>query len=326
MKEQEILLDVTELSVKFHTREGVVHAVENVNFTLNKGEILALVGESGCGKSVTANTIMGLIGRKKHEKVSGSVSFHGDDLLKKSERQMQRIRGNQISMIFQDPMTSLDPLMQIGAQVGEVLEIHEPIKKKNAVEKAVEMLKTVGIPSAADRAKDYPYQFSGGMRQRSIIAASMMCSPEMIIADEPTTALDVTIQAQILKLLAKLRRERNVAILLITHDLGVVAELCDRVAVMYAGEIVETAPVKELYANPCHPYTKGLMDCLPVLGSRKRLEPIPGQPPKLISPPPGCKFKDRCKYACEGCEKPQSLAETGEGHRTACWKWRECHE
>lgn len=326
MKEQEILLDVTDLSVKFHTREGVVHAVENVNFTLNKGEILALVGESGCGKSVTANTIMGLTGRKKHEEINGSVCFHGDDLLKKTERQMQKIRGNQISMIFQDPMTSLDPLMQIGAQVGEALEIHQPVKKKSALEKAVEMLKMVGIPSAGERAKDYPYQFSGGMRQRSIIAASLMCSPELIIADEPTTALDVTIQAQILKLLGELRQKMNVAILLITHDLGVVAEICDRVAVMYAGEIVETAPVKELYANPSHPYTRGLLRCLPVLGSRDRLEPIPGQPPKLISPPEGCKFKDRCRYAAKGCEKPQRLVETGENHKTACWKWRECDE
>lgn len=324
MAEREKLLDVRELSVRFHTREGAVHAVNNVNFTLHRGEILALVGESGCGKSVTANTVMGLIGKKKHEEVRGNVSFHGENLLEKTERQMQRVRGNRIAMIFQDPMTSLDPVMQVGVQVGEVLEIHQHMKKQTAVEKAVEMLDKVGIPSAKERAKDYPYQFSGGMRQRSIIASSLMCSPELLIADEPTTALDVTIQAQILKLLAELREQMNVTILLITHDLGVVAEVCDRVAVMYAGEIVETAPVEALYKKPCHPYTRGLLKCLPVLGSRVRLDPIPGQPPKLINPPPGCRFKDRCKYACDGCGKAQQLTEMEAGHLVACWKWREC--
>lgn len=322
--EREILLEVKDLNVRFHTREGVVHAVNNVNFTLNHGEILALVGESGCGKSVTANTLMGLTGKKKHEEIRGKILFQGEDLLEKTERQMQQVRGNKISMIFQDPMTSLDPLMQVGAQVGEVLEIHQHIKKKPALQKAIEMLLKVGIPSAEERAKDYPHQFSGGMRQRSIIASSLMCNPRLLIADEPTTALDVTIQAQILKLLVELRQQMDVSILMITHDLGVVAGMCDRVAVMYSGEIVETAPADILFKRPCHPYTRGLMKCLPVLGSRQRPEPIPGQPPRLTGSRKGCSFRERCRYACDGCEKEQRLEELDNGHMAACWKWREC--
>lgn len=326
------LLEVKDLQVEFHMRQGTMYAVRGVNFSLRKGEILGLVGESGCGKSVTANTILGLIGKARHEKVSGKILFHGNDILKETEKEQQKLRGNKISMIFQDPMTALDPVAKVGRQVGETLEIHRKKSKKEAFEAAVRQLVRVGIPSANERAKDYPFQFSGGMRQRAVIASSLMCKPEILIADEPTTALDVTIQAQILDLLRELREKNDVAIILITHDMGVVAELCDTVAVMYAGEIVEKAPVKDLFENPLHPYTKGLLRCIPVPGRQEKLIPIPGHPPKLYEKRPGCKFAPRCPGYAEGkCDGDNPLTEAAPEHFAACWRTQavqkgECHE
>ena len=312
------LLEVKDLKVSFRTRQGVMHAVRGVNFTLEQGEILGIVGESGCGKSVTANTILGMIGDKKHEQVEGKILYHGKDLLSLSDRERQKLRGDRISMIFQDPMTSLNPVIKVGKQVGEVLEIHQKLPRKQALKRAIAQLAEVGIPSAEERADSYPFQFSGGMRQRAIIASSLMCEPEILIADEPTTALDVTIQAQILNLLLDLRERRGISILLITHDLGVVAEVCDSVAVMYAGEIVEKASVDDLFTHPRHPYTKGLLHCIPALGSKERLIPIPGQPPKLYEETPGCKFAERCPYRSEACGGQASLREITPGHFVSC--------
>jgi len=320
MRENKVVLDVQDLRVSFKTRRGMVHAVNGVSFTLHQGEIMALVGESGCGKSVTVNAVMGLVGKKKHELVQGRVDFAGQDLLIKPEKEMKHIRGNRIAMIFQDPMTSLNPVIPVGKQVAEPGIIHKNLTPSRAWEDAVAMLGRVGIPTPALRARQYPFQFSGGMRQRSIIAMSLMCDPEILIADEPTTALDVTIQAQILKLLLELRGNTDVSILLITHDLGVVAETCDTVAVMYAGEIVEQAGVADLFSAPYHPYTAGLMNCLPKLGMDKRMRPIPGQPPVLTGLEPGCKFRNRCAYAEPQCAGDQALRRVAENHFCSCWK------
>ena len=320
MQDRAELLTVKNLKVSFQTRQGNVEAVRDVNFTLHQGEILALVGESGCGKSVTANSIMGLIGRRRNEKAEGEVLFGGQNLLEMSERALRKLRGNRISMIFQDPMTSLNPVRRVGGQLAEVSRMHEQTPRQGALDKAVEMLRRAGIPAPERRVHDYPFQFSGGMRQRSIIAMSLMCKPEILIADEPTTALDVTIQAQVLELLQELRDQSGVAILLITHDLAVVAETCDSVAVMYAGEVVERAPVEKLFRNPTHPYTMGLLDCLPVLGKQERLQPIPGQLPSLIDPPAGCKFAPRCAHACERCNAAPPMTEMEADHFVACWR------
>jgi oligopeptide/dipeptide ABC transporter ATP-binding protein len=281
--------------------------------------MMALVGESGCGKSVTAQAIMGLIGRKAGERVEGEIRFKGENLLEKSQEEWCRIRGSEIAMVLQDPMTSLNPVHRIGRQVGEVLELHRKGSRSAAWSAAVEMLGKVGISSPEVRAKQYPHQFSGGMRQRSVIAAAFIGRPELLIADEPTTALDVTIQAQILDLMRDLREQTKAAILLITHDLGVVAETCDTVSVMYAGRIVEQAPVQSLFASPRHPYTQGLLASLPKPEGGEALTPIPGQPPDLSNLPPGCAFADRCPHVMERCRIDRPPLRSVGGHRVSCW-------
>jgi len=313
------ILEVKGLRCSFDTRRGTVRAVDGVDFQVRKGEMMALVGESGCGKSVTAQAIMGLIGRKSGERVEGEIRFKGENLLEKSEEEWCRIRGNAISMVLQDPMTSLNPSHRVGRQVGEVLELHRNRSRAAAWSAAVEMLGKVGISSPEVRAKQYPHQFSGGMRQRSVIAAAFIGQPELLIADEPTTALDVTIQAQILDLMRDLREQTKAAILLITHDLGVVAETCDTVSVMYAGRIMEQAPVKSLFASPRHPYTRGLLASLPKPEGEKDLTPIPGQPPDLTDPPPGCPFSDRCPHVVDRCRIDRPSLRSVGGHRVACW-------
>jgi oligopeptide/dipeptide ABC transporter ATP-binding protein len=316
----EIVLDVKNLKCHFSTRKGLVKAVDGVNFQVKKGEILAIVGESGCGKSVTSQAIMRLIGSKKNEKVEGEIQFLGGNLLELSEEAMRKLRGNRISMIFQDPMTSLNPAYKVGAQIAEVAQIHEKKPRKSAWASAVEMLRKVGIPAPQTRASDYPHQFSGGMRQRGVIAMALTSNPELLIADEPTTALDVTIQAQILDLMKQLRDELGTSIVLITHDLGVVAEICDSVAVMYAGRIVEQASVEQLFSAPKHPYTKGLLASIPKPGQRDRLQPIEGQPPNLYDLPAGCPFAARCPQAMAVCGEEMPKLTVFEGnHRAACW-------
>jgi oligopeptide transport system ATP-binding protein len=313
------LLNISDLHVRFRTREGAVQAVDGVSFTVRKGEILGIVGESGCGKSVTARAIMRLIGDAKNEEVSGRIELEGEDLLRKSEKEMTRLRGRKMAMIFQDPMTSLNPVFPVGAQIAEGPRWHERLSTRAARRRAVEMLASVGIPAPEDRAGQYPHEFSGGMRQRAVIATALSCSPDLLIADEPTTALDVTIQAQILDLLRELRDRTGAGMIFITHDLGVVAELCDRVAVMYAGSIIEEASVSELFRSPHHPYTKGLLNSLPVLGRKDRIKPIEGRPPDLSRLPVGCRFADRCPFVFDKCAQLPPLKELGRGHRSACW-------
>ncbi len=316
----EVVIEVKDLRTHFKTRKGLVKAVDGVNFKVHKGEILALVGESGCGKSVTCMTIMGLIGKKKSEIVEGNILFKGKDITNISHEDRRKLRGKNMSIIFQDPMTSLNPVYTVGTQIAEMPLIHEKKDKKTALKIAVDMLKKVGIPSPKSRANQYPHQFSGGMRQRGVIGMSLACNPELLIADEPTTALDVTIQAQILDLIRKLRDDTNSAIIMITHDLGVVAEISDSVGVMYAGILVEKAPVKKLFANPMHPYTKGLLASIPKPGSKERLKTIDGQPPDLHSIPNGCRFSPRCPYALDKCkDKKPHLIEIEKDHYVACW-------
>jgi len=316
------LLDVRDLEVRFFTRDGVVHAVNGVSFQLNEGETLGIVGESGSGKSVTMLSILRLIPQPPGRITRGEVLFQGVDLLKLDEADIRRIRGSKIAMVFQDPMTSLNPVLTIGRQITEVLETHLNMSPREARRRAVELLRMVGIPNAEERLNDYPHQFSGGMRQRVMIAMALACHPQILIADEPTTALDVTIQAQIIDLVKRLRDELGMAIIWITHDLGVVAGLAHRVAVMYAGFIVEEAPVLELYHNPRHPYTLGLLGSLPRLDrrERRRLVSIDGMPPDLLGLPPGCPFAPRCPYAFDRCwaENPR-LEEIAPQHRIACW-------
>jgi oligopeptide transport system ATP-binding protein len=320
------LLEVCDLQTRFYTRAGVVRAVDGVSFELHPGETLGIVGESGCGKSVTALSLMRLVpppGRI----AGGQVLLHEQartrDLLTLSEREVRDIRGNVISMIFQDPMTSLNPVLTIGYQIAEPLIVHRGMSADAARRRTVELLEEVGIPAARDRLNNYPHQFSGGMRQRVMIAMAMACQPRLLIADEPTTALDVTIQAQILDLIMRLNEEFGTAVILITHDLGVVAELCRRVIVLYAGQIIENAPTEVLYSRPNHPYTSGLMRSVPRLGPdvKRRLVSIRGMPPDLVAPPPGCRFRPRCSRAQIKCqEQPELVAVEDEpDHRVACF-------
>jgi peptide/nickel transport system permease protein len=305
----EPLLDVRDLRTEFHTDDGVVKAVDGVSFRVEPGQVLGIVGESGSGKSVTCLTLMGL-NDSKIAKSSGEVLFRGEDLLKASSARLREIRGDEIAMIFQDPMTSLNPVHRIGRQLAEAVKLHNDVTTKQAYARGLELLKAVGIPRAERRIDDYPHQFSGGMRQRVMIAMALVNDPDLIIADEPTTALDVTVQAQILALLDDLRRERDLALVFITHDFGVVAQLCDRVAVMYAGRIVETGRTAEVLERPRHPYTSRLIDCVPQLGAgRRRLAAIPGPPPPADALPPGCAFAPRCPRARADCREGEVALE-----------------
>ncbi|HBF36423.1 MAG TPA: peptide ABC transporter ATP-binding protein [Firmicutes bacterium] len=317
------LLDVKDLKTSFYTYAGEVKAVDGVSFQLDAGEALAIVGESGCGKSVTALSIMGLV-QDPGKIVNGQICLNGRDLTLASNKELCGVRGNEIGMIFQDPLTSLNPVLSIEQQMIESLMLHQKLSKRQAITRGIELLKMVGIPAAEDRFYQYPHQFSGGMRQRVMIAMAMACGPKILIADEPTTALDVTIQAQILELMKGVRKSLNTAIVLITHDLGVVAGLCQRVLVMYAGKIVERAPIEDLYYRPKHPYTWGLLGALPRLDAednqKRKLTPIWGKPPDLLAPPPGCRFAPRCQYAMKICERevPPDFEITPQ-HQAACW-------
>ncbi|KGP74613.1 ABC transporter ATP-binding protein [Pontibacillus yanchengensis] len=317
----EKILEVNDLHVSFQTYGGEVKAVRGVSFDLHKGETLAIVGESGCGKSVTANSIMKLIPSPPGKIANGSIYFKGRDLTRLSEKAIRDIRGVDISMIFQDPMTALNPTLTIGNQLTEGIKQHQNITSKEAKTKAIDMLNLVGIPNPEERMKQYPHQFSGGMRQRIVIAMALICEPELLIADEPTTALDVTIQAQILQLFNKIQQETGVSIILITHDLGVVAKIADRIAVMYAGKVIEVGTRKEIFYTPQHPYTQGLLNSVPRLDKRKeKLVPIDGTPPDLFAPPQGCPFTARCPKAMEVCGKVYPIhSELSNTHEVDCW-------
>jgi len=315
------LVEFRNLKTFFYTSEGVVKAVNDVSFSIREGETVCVVGESGCGKSVTALSLMRLIQSPPGKIEGGEIIFDGRDVLKLSETEMRKIRGNEIGMVFQEPMTSLNPVLTIGEQIMEPLMVHKLMNKKEAWNKAVELIKQVGIPRAEQIMTSYPHELSGGMRQRIMIAIALSCDPKLLIADEPTTALDVTIQAQILDLLRKIKQERNMALMLITHDLGIVAEMADYVVVMYAGKVIEEAQVKELFKNPKHPYTRGLLKAKPIIGQRKeRLDTIPGQVPNPIGLGDYCYFSDRCEFAMEVCRQqiPQLTADE-KGHKVACW-------
>lgn len=318
----ENLLEVRDLHVSFDTYSGEIQAVRGVSFNLKKKETLAIVGESGCGKSVTAQTLMRLIPEPPSRIKRGEILFDGQDLTSLTEKEMQQVRGSEMAMIFQDPMTSLNPTMTIGMQLEEGLIKHHKVSRSKATEWAIDMLRLVGIPSPESRRKQYPHQFSGGMRQRAMIAIALSCSPKLLIADEPTTALDVTIQAQIIELMKDLQLRLGTSIMLITHDLGVVAEIADRIVVMYAGKVVETGTVDEIFYRPRHPYTWGLLTSMPRLDQHRNRElvPIVGTPPNLIAPPSGCPFAARCKYAMKICQQlmPEST-NLSSSHHVSCW-------
>jgi oligopeptide/dipeptide ABC transporter ATP-binding protein len=316
------LLQVDDLSVHFATEDGMVHAVDGVSFELERGEVLGIVGESGSGKSVTAMTIMGLT-RGVNAKFGGSVKYLGKDLLAISDAEMQNYRGNEIGMIFQDPMTSLNPVYRVGEQIVEAIQAHEQVDRRNARKRSVELLKQVGIPNPETRVDDFPHQFSGGMRQRAMIAMALSCNPAILIADEPTTALDVTIQAQIIELIGRLKNDFDSAVIMITHDLGVVADIADEILVMYAGRVVERAATRDLFYDPQMPYTWGLLGSIPRLDRPRpeRLYSIQGAPPSVINAPPGCKFRPRCPHAFEKCVEEPGLVQRVEtpGHLDRCW-------
>ncbi len=321
MKEAAKLLEVNNLKTYFYPPEGVARAVDGISFHVNKGETLGIVGESGCGKSVTSLSIIGLVPRPRGKIVSGEVFLDGEDLLKKQERQMQKIRGDRISMVFQEPMTCLNPVFSVGDQIAEVYQLHQKISRKQAMAKAVEMLKLVGIPMPERRIKEFPHQLSGGMRQRIMIAIALACSPSLLIADEPTTALDVTIQAQILTLMKDLKDRLGMAIIFITHDLGVIAEMAERVVVMYAGKIVEEAISRDLFEDPLHPYTLSLLKSVPTVDKKqKALFVIPGNVPDPLSFPSGCRFHNRCYAAFDLCKTDDPpLVQVGTNRRVSCW-------
>ncbi len=314
------LLSVRELKTSFFTHVGEVKAVRGISFDVNEGEVLGIVGESGSGKSVTSLSIMGLL-QYPGRVVDGEILLNGEDILTYSKDQMRKVRGKEIAMIFQDPMTSLNPVYTIGNQVMEMILEHEKMTKREARARAIEMLKLVGIPAAEKRIDSYPHEFSGGMRQRVMIALALSCNPKLLIADEPTTALDVTIQAQILNLIKKLNKQFGMTTMLITHDLGVVATVCDKVAVMYGGLIMEYGTVDEIFYHPRHPYTMGLLGSIPHVdgGEKRRLIPIDGTPPDLINPPKGCPFSTRCKYCMNVCTQEQPPYFEEDKHRTMCW-------
>jgi len=316
-------LEIRGLKTHFKTDDGWLHAVDGVDLSIDRGETVGVVGESGCGKSVTAKTVMKLIDMPPGKIVAGQVLWKGRDLVPLGPEEMQKIRAKEIAIIFQEPMTSLNPVFTVGEQISESLRLHDGLSRKDALDRAVEMLKLVRIPTPERRINDYPHQFSGGMRQRVMIAIALACKPQLVIADEPTTALDVTIQAQILDLLARLKDEFGMAVMLITHAMGVVAEVAQRVVVMYAGKVVEEAPVRELFAHPRHPYTQGLIRSIPRIDldatQKVRLEAIPGTVPKLIDPAEGCRFAARCRHARAEClQATPPLREVASGHRVAC--------
>ena len=317
------VLKIENLHVSFDTYAGEVHAVRGVSLHVGEGEVLAIVGESGCGKSVTAQTVMKLNPMPPARIKEGSIDLCGEDIVAANEKKMQDIRGRLVSMIFQDPMTCLNPTMKVGRQLTEAIRQHRKLSKDEAKKEAVRLLEMVQIPNAAERADQYPHEFSGGMRQRAMIAMAMSCEPKLLIADEPTTALDVTIQAQIMQLMAKVREETGTAIILITHDLGVVANLADRVAVMYAGKIVETGTAEDIFYRPKHPYTQALLKSLPTVETSReeKLVSIAGTPPDLFMPPKGCEFASRCEHCMKVCKKhvPPTY-EVGAGHKAVCWR------
>ena len=323
MSDKKELLSIQDLSVYYITKDmGTCQAVNHVSLDIHEGETIGLVGETGAGKTTIALSILGLIQSPPGKIVSGKIVYKNEDLLTKNNKEMQKIRGKEISMIFQDPMTTLNPIDTVGDQIAEVIELHSHIGKKEAVKKAAEMLEVVGIPK--ERYGEYPHQFSGGMKQRVVIAMALACSPKLLLADEPTTALDVTIQAQILEMMNELKKSYDGAIMLITHDLGVVAQMCDRVAIVYAGELLEIGTVYQVYKNILHPYTKGLFESLPGYSKGKRLKQIDGLMPDPADLPPLCKFEPRCPYSCERCknEMPQ-LVDVGEGHMVRCLRAQE---